>query len=73
MNKGTRTLESWMLVNGKDGDVFYTHKKDKDITALGTYYNRRIYTERLILVDNCKDKPGVKPITKVTLLPIKKL
>ena len=73
MNKGTRTLESWMMLNGKDGDVFYTHKTDRAITAIATYYNRKVYTERVILVHGFRDKPSVKPITRVTLLPIKKL
>jgi hypothetical protein len=72
MPKGTNTLESWMMVNGKDGTVFYTHKKDKDITAIASYYTRKVHTERLVLVSNTKDNPQVKTITKVTLLPIKK-
>jgi hypothetical protein len=71
MPKGTRTLESWMMLNGKDGDIFYTHKKDRAITAIATYYNRRVYTERVILVNGFRDKPSVMPLTKVTLIPIK--
>jgi hypothetical protein len=72
MRKGTSTIESWMMVNGKDGDHFYTHKKDKDITAIASYYTRKVHTERLIIIDGHKDKPSAYSLTRVTLLPIKK-
>lgn len=68
----TTTLESWIIINGKDGDSFYTNKKDKDITALASYYNRKVHTERLVVIDGLKDNPTAKPITRVTLLPLKK-
>lgn len=71
MPRGINTLESWMMVNGKDGDTFYTHKKDKDITAIASYYKRKVNTERLILVSNSKDKPEANAVTKVTLLTTK--
>jgi hypothetical protein len=66
------TIESLSLKYGKDMSVFYTHKKDKDITALAGYYMRKVHTERLVLVGGAKDKPKASTITKVTILPIKK-
>lgn len=71
MAKEIRTPESLLLKHGKEMSVFYTHKKDKDITALAGYYQRRVHTERLVLIGGSKDKPKAVTITKVTILPIK--
>jgi hypothetical protein len=70
MRKGQFCLESWMLKNGKAKQVFYSHKKDKDLTAFAHFYNRKIKTERLIVVSyaNKEFKPIASTITKVTLL-----
>ena len=66
--KGTHTaIESYMLINGKIGDVFYTDKLDKSITALSCYYKRAILTERLITITTGGKTPIAKYITKVTL------
>jgi hypothetical protein len=63
-----RTIESWMMVNGIQGDHFYSDKKDNYITSISTYYNRKITTERLITITTGGKKPESKYITKVTLL-----
>lgn len=68
MANKTQALESLALLNGKPNTVFYTHKKDKDITALASYYLRKVYTERLIVVGGSKDKPKASTLTKVTIL-----
>ena len=62
------TIESLALLNCKPMSVFYTHKKDKDITALASYYNKKVYTERLIIIGGTKDEPQANTLTKVTLL-----
>lgn len=41
-----RTLESWMIVNGQDGEVFYTNKSDSQMTGLASHYNRLIRVEK---------------------------
>ena len=64
--KGQQTIESLLIVNGQSGDHFYTDKEDKHITALASYYKRKIVTERLIATTTGKD-PKAKYITKVTL------
>lgn len=50
MSKGQSTIESWAMVNGKQGDVFYTDKHDGSITAIASYYKRKVITERLITI-----------------------
>lgn len=67
--KGTLTsMESWMIANGKEGQVFYSEKKDRHLTAIATHHNRRIITERLITVTTGKEIPIANNLTKVTLL-----
>lgn len=61
-------IESWMIANGKSGDHFYSDKIDRHLTALSTYYKRKIVTERLITVTTGGKKPQCKYITKVTIL-----
>jgi len=70
VKKGTvRTMESYMIKNGKPGDQFYSNKKDKDLTAIATQHKRKITTNRLIVVDGTSQyHPTVKGITKITLL-----
>ncbi len=65
---GQYTMESWMIVNGKVGEHFYSDKKDGYLTSLSTYYKRKIKTERLITVTTGGKTPESKYITKVTLL-----
>ena len=61
------TLESWMMANGKVGDVFYSKKMDRHLTAIATHYGRKIKTERLITVTTAKTKLIASALTKVTL------
>jgi lipoprotein-anchoring transpeptidase ErfK/SrfK len=68
MANKTTAIESLSIVNGKDFSVFYTTKKDKDVTALASYYGRKILTERLIAISGGKENPKVTTLTKVTLL-----
>jgi hypothetical protein len=67
-NKGQSTMESWMIVNGKQGEHFYSDKADRHLTAISNYHNRKIITERLITVTTGGKEPKSKYITKVTLL-----
>ena len=62
--KSQRTLESWMMVNGRDGDFFYTHKKDRAITAIATYYILLIllYVAIISRLSCCKQTVGKKQI-----------
>ena len=65
--KKERTLESWMIKNGKKNAVFFTKKLDKDMTAIASYYQRKIITERVILTEGEWTKPKSYALTKVTL------
>jgi len=56
------------IVYGKKDSVFYTTKEDRYITAIAGYYNKKVKTERLIVVGGTKVKPTATPISKVTIL-----
>ncbi len=60
------TLESIGITTLKPGQFFYSHKADKDITAISHYYRVRVGTERLIVINpqTCK----AQRITRITIL-----
>lgn len=60
-----RTIESIGLINLKAGQFFYSHKRDKDITAIASYYNTKIRTERLFTINPKTGK--TEKITKVII------
>jgi len=60
------TLESICLTNLKSGDFFYTHKSDKDMTARACYYDKKIKTERLLLIN--PQTTSIETLTKVIIL-----
>ena len=62
-----RTMESYMLSKGKKGDTFYTHKEDKHVTSIATYYEREISTARVVSLEGTLNKPAVRTLTKVTI------
>lgn len=66
--KGQRTMESWMIANGKVGEHFYSDKMDRHLTAIACHLDRKIKTERLITVSPGVDGSWSQYITKVTLL-----
>lgn len=66
--KGTLTIESLMIANGKAGDHFYSDKMDRHLTAMASYHKRKILTERLITVNMSDQNLKASKITKVTLL-----
>ena len=63
-----RVLESFMLVNGKKGEHFFSSKKDSYLTMLAHVYNRKIQTERYVCVKAWHKEPTAYAITKITLL-----
>ena len=66
--KGPISMESWMILNGKPGEVFYTEKSDRYLTAVSRYYNKKINTERVVMVTRSKLNPEATSVTKVTIL-----
>jgi hypothetical protein len=60
------TLESIALTTLKPGNCFYSHKQDKDLTAIASYYKKKIKTERLMLIN--PQKTTIEKITKITIL-----
>ena len=69
IDSGTpRTHTAFFIINGEIGDVFYTEKMDKDITAIANHYGRKVQTERVTVVEGGTMNPSAKPLTKVILL-----
>ena len=66
MGRKITSIESLALNNLSKGASFYTHKQDKDITAISCYYNIKVSTERLITVNPITAE--TQRIVKVTIL-----
>jgi hypothetical protein len=66
MARKKTSIEAIALTTLKPGAFFYSHKADKDLTAISHYYKVRISTTRLILINpqTCR----AQKITKITLL-----
>ena len=60
------SVESISLNNLPQGSVFYTLKQDKDMTAIASYYGKKITTERLITINPITAE--TERIVKVTIL-----
>jgi hypothetical protein len=61
-------IESWLIANAKKGTIFYTNKKDNNMTSLASYHKRKIKTERLITITIGKQNLQAKHLLKVTLI-----
>ena len=64
MGNSIKTVEAWAMINFKSGDYFYSHKPNKDLTAIANYYKRSVKTERMIAIDSEKHS-RIETITKV--------
>ena len=69
------SYESYMIANGKEGQVFYSTQLDKDLCSLSSKLKRKITTENFISVkvfnkSNTRRKatPECLYLTRVTLL-----
>ena len=69
------SYESFMILNGKEGQVFYTPQLDIDLTSLASKLGRKISTENYYGLKVSIKKEGRKRgvpevinLTKVTLL-----
>lgn len=61
-----RAIESIALQTLKTGQIFYTNKQDKDITAIASYYDKKVKTERVFVLD--PQSGETQRIVRVTLL-----
>lgn len=66
MGNIVKSYESLLLTTLKKGKIFFTYKGDKDMTAISSYYGKKIKTERLLVISQHTGK--VEKITKVTML-----
>ena len=64
--KGQRTLESIAMNTLKKGQSFFTTKQDKDITAISSYYDKRVKTERVFVLN--PQTGETSKMVKVTIL-----
>jgi hypothetical protein len=64
--KRARTVESIAMLNLPKGKSFYTHKQDKDITAIANYYEKKVKTERMFVLNPQSGKAN--RVVKVTML-----
>ena len=60
------SLESLALTSLKKGKFFYSKKADKDLTAIASYYKKKIKTERLFIIN--PQKITIEKLTKVIIL-----
>ena len=76
MRKNSRpSYESYMITNGKEGQVFYSPQLDLDLTSLAIKLGRKIRTENYYSLKvsikregRKRGVPEVINLTKVTLL-----
>lgn len=66
MGNKIQSLESILLTTLKRKKHFFTHKTDKDMTALASYYKKKIKTEKMLAINQHSGK--VQKIIKVTIL-----
>lgn len=70
MEKRLRKKTQWeseVLTYGKSGDNFFTEKSCSAIDAIARYYNVKIKTKSLAIIEGPLNKPTIKAITKVTI------
>jgi hypothetical protein len=67
-NATEKNIESWIIANAKKGTIFFTNKKDNNMTYLATYHKRKIQTERLVTITTKKQNLQAKYLLKVTLI-----
>ena len=60
--------ESWAMENTKLGDSIVSFKMTNALTASANYYNRKIKTERIVIIEGAITEPIAVPATKVTFL-----
>lgn len=63
MARPIKALTYWMKT-AKRGEVFYSDRKDKDVTAFSSHNDVKVATQIVLVVEDMK----VKKITKITKL-----
>ena len=62
-----KTNEGYMMTRAKSGDSFLSTKNSNVLTALASFYGKRIKTEKYVAV-NVQGEYKAEAITKVTVL-----
>jgi hypothetical protein len=62
-------VENKIIIEGSEGQVFYSLKPVGQLTSLSSHHKRKIKTEKVLILESyVKDNPKVITATKVTLL-----
>ena len=59
--------ESMFIKHGKVGEVYYSNKDDKNITAIASFYKRNVVTQRVLMVEYTLDIPVTNNCVKIVL------
>lgn len=62
----TYTDLATFFIKGKKGDTIFSEKNDNHITALASYYKRKVSTERIIALSAIKQNRVIYYLTKIT-------
>lgn len=60
--------ESWAMENAKEGTSIISYKEDRNLTASANYYERKILTQRIVIIEGSVTEPIAVPAVKVTFL-----
>jgi len=60
--------ESWAMENAKEGTSIVSYKEDRNLTASANYYERKILTQRIVIIEGSVTEPIAVPAVKVTFL-----
>jgi hypothetical protein len=66
--KTFENYESWAMENAKEGASIVSYKPTNTLTASANYYNRKIETQRIVIVEGSITEPIAVAATKITFL-----
>jgi len=66
--KTFENYESWAMENAKEGASIVSYKPTNTLTASAKYYNRKIETQCIVIIEGTTMQPFAVAATKVTFL-----
>lgn len=68
MARKMKHLESFMLSTADAGESFISNRSTNVLTGLADYYNRKITTEKMIVISAFKKELSTEFMTKVVII-----
>jgi hypothetical protein len=68
MGRHVSSLEGFMIVNGKEGDTFYSKRDARFIMTVAAYYKRNVKTAKVLTIHDNGTVVKTEHATQVTLL-----